>query len=532
MVRVRTNGGKGSVHSKTLRRFLKPDGRISEGSAADPQLARHLLKHESTMTSKTLILLAALALPTTSQASTAYGSLNNFDVVNDTGGKCYGFEIELEDIRSVDVTYTYDYNHYGTPRITEDNSIAGHPRVSVRYESKKNPDGSWASFTNPQDPLNPLAPTDGHAFTNPSLNLGGEHFGMGYYGSPSVVRYHWLVEDVNSPGTLIHGPAVQVATPQFTYVAPANPGQPPVIRAVIVPQREEQENEARFGVPVWVKILKTIQPSGRKVRLEDLVTDDPQKEGDKDWAGDEAPETEIEWMVFQKHPAGEEEGEDIQGDDALKDGNEIVTRRYEFYVYNGPINPKDGEAKCSKPERCPDSVGAYIGAQMAGFGADMGLGLIQNLQSGAVNEPYVERSVAAGGKTPYTVRTKLGTLPPGMTLDPVTGVLAGTPTEAGQFALTLEVIDAAGTTKSQAYQLTIEAEKPLSAELSISLENAELVLWLRGTPNSSWQLQMAADPAGPWENVEQVVALPAAGALEFRGTFAAPAAYYRAIHVE
>jgi methionine synthase I (cobalamin-dependent) len=31
--------------------------------------------------------------------------------------------------------------------------------VFVRYESKKNPDGSFASFTNPQDPANPLAPT-------------------------------------------------------------------------------------------------------------------------------------------------------------------------------------------------------------------------------------------------------------------------------------------------------------------------------------------------------------------------------------
>ena len=56
------------------------------------------------------------------RASIAYGSINNFDTVNDTSNVCHGFEIELDDIRSADITYTYDYNHYGTPRITEDNT--------------------------------------------------------------------------------------------------------------------------------------------------------------------------------------------------------------------------------------------------------------------------------------------------------------------------------------------------------------------------------------------------------------------------
>ena len=94
---------------------------------------------------KKLVLAIAGALlvwATSAQASVAYGSLNNFDTVNDTGHECHGFEIEIEDVHSRDITYTYDYNHYGAPRITEDLSNPLHSVVRIRYEAKKNPDGS------------------------------------------------------------------------------------------------------------------------------------------------------------------------------------------------------------------------------------------------------------------------------------------------------------------------------------------------------------------------------------------------------
>ena len=102
-------------------------------------------------------------------ASTAYGDLNNFDAVNDTGQECHGFEIEIEDIRSTDITYTYDWNHYGAPKIREDNST-GRPRVFIRYESAKNSDGTWAAYT--RVPAAPLTPTDGHSCTNTAVNDG------------------------------------------------------------------------------------------------------------------------------------------------------------------------------------------------------------------------------------------------------------------------------------------------------------------------------------------------------------------------
>lgn len=77
-----------------------------------------------------LLLLAA----THAQGSIAYGTINNFDTVNDTSNVCHGFEIELDDCRSQDITYCYSYNHYGTPQIREDTlTVPGHTNCFVRY---------------------------------------------------------------------------------------------------------------------------------------------------------------------------------------------------------------------------------------------------------------------------------------------------------------------------------------------------------------------------------------------------------------
>lgn len=414
-----------------------------------------------------MVLMAACASLLSPQvqtrASTAYGDLNNFDVINDTGDRCYGFEIELDDVRSTDVTYTFDWNHFGVPRITEDLSDPLHPRVFVRYQSVRNSDGTFASFTNPQDPANPIAPTDGHSCVDVSVNRGCEHFGVGYYGSPSRVIYRWLVQDPLSPGTLMGGPLVNVATPQFVYYPavppPVLPGDPPAAPAqvvvVIEPPEPVEAGPDQFGVPVWVKVLKTVQPGGRKVELADLMSDDQEREDDEHWAGQEQPETEIEWMVFQKRPASNPGGDEIVGADDLPEGDETVVRRYEFYVYNGPTNPEDGEAQCDNPDSCPDAVGAYIGAQMAGFNVEAPFGLIDHLQSGEVGVPYVDRSMVVGGNSPYHVVLGSGAIPDGLVVDEATGVISGVPERAGIFLFELQASDADGVTASKSYTVTV-----------------------------------------------------------------------------
>ena len=424
-------------------------------------------------------LLAAIAIALLggaqgASASVAYGSLNNFDTVNDTGHECHGFEIEIEDVHSRDITYTYDWNHYGAPRIWEDNSDPVHSRVYIRYEAKKNPDGSWSAYT--AIPAGPVNPTDGHQFTDPSVNFGGEHFGVGFYGAPGNIRYFWLVDD--GAGNLVRNGEVLISTPVFAYYPPVN-NQPAQVNAVIAVPEPVEIPAKEFGEPMWVKVTKTQTHNNNKVELGDLVSDDPDDDDDRNWKNGEPDEVEIEWQLLQtefNQPDGGENGLLENEPQELPDGDEVITIRYDFFKYAGPLDEESGEAKASKvgaDDLHGDGikeingvdvdlstivvVGDYVGAQMAGFDPAGQIGLIEHLQDGAVNEPYVERAVVIGGTAPI-VTTVTGALPDGMFLDTISGVLSGTPTQGGSFAFTVHSVDAAGGDVTADYTLIIVGE--------------------------------------------------------------------------
>ena len=85
------------------------------------------------------IALAFLSWAAPARAGAFFGALSNFDAVNDTGSTCNGFEIELDDIHSQDVTYTFQAQRYGVPKISEDtfvdSSNVSHARTFVRWMS-------------------------------------------------------------------------------------------------------------------------------------------------------------------------------------------------------------------------------------------------------------------------------------------------------------------------------------------------------------------------------------------------------------
>ena len=63
--------------------------------------------------------------------------------------------------------------------------------------------------------------------------------------------------------------------------------------------------------------------------------------------------------------------------------------------------------------------------------------------NGQVGVAYSSSLVATGGTPPYTYSISAGSLPSGLTLNPSTGAITGTPTAAGSFSYTAKVVDAA-----------------------------------------------------------------------------------------
>jgi len=396
-----------------------------------------------------LALCACASSGSIARASIAYGTINNFDTVNDTGQICYGFEIELDDVHSRDVTYCYSYNHYGTPNIREDTiSVPGHTNVFVRYAAIRT-NGVWSGYT--AIPTGPIAPTLGHQFTNPSLNFGGEHFGVGYYGSPTAIKYNWLVDD--GSGNLVHGPAVLVSTPVFTYYPPVA-GVPAQVQAQVEPPQVEVQPVEGFGPASWVKSIKTAVHTNKVIQLRELVSDDPAYPDDKTWRNGEASEVESEFDLLQQEFGGSHHGSGsgavlavTNAPEALQVGDEIVTRRYEFYAYVGPADPISHQALAKKVG--PDGihginqysntvvVGDYLGAQMSGYDHELSIGLIEHVADGMLNTAYPTRTLVVAG-VPFTA-TMSGALPAGMTFDASAGTLSGTPTESGIFTFKVRV---------------------------------------------------------------------------------------------
>ncbi|MCE5325015.1 MAG: PEP-CTERM sorting domain-containing protein [Planctomycetaceae bacterium] len=286
-----------------------------------------------------IVLLVSFSTP--ALATVMYGALSNFDAINDTGVTTHGFEIELEGCAASDVSYTFGspYNRYGDPIV-----ISTGTGVIVRYASSyDNVTQTWSAGTD----TGTLPDTGGHSLFNGSYpgypgTVPGDHFGISLNVNPTNTIYRWLVDGGN--GTLTpFGTNVKIPAPVLTLVPPANPGLPQVVQAVLpAPANENDPDHPLFGEAIWAKVTIITVQNPEPVRLEDLVLGNP--------AVPET-ETEIEWQLLQAGNAGF----DARGDDVIVgDGNESVTRRYEFYKYLGDLSDRSlydeyGEALIEDP---------------------------------------------------------------------------------------------------------------------------------------------------------------------------------------
>ncbi len=78
-----------------------------------------------------------------------------------------------------------------------------------------------------------------------------------------------------------------------------------------------------------------------------------------------------------------------------------------------------------------------------------------------VGAAYSTTVSASGGTAPYTFTVTVGALPAGLTLNPTTGVLSGTPTAGGTFNFTIRAVDSSATpgpfNTNRPYSLTVAA---------------------------------------------------------------------------
>ncbi len=298
-----------------------------------------------------LMIAAALALvsfSTPALATTLYGTLSNFDIINDTGQTAHGFEIELDGCLPSNVFSTFGdpYNRYGTPTITTDGA-----NTFVRYESAYS-NGAWAVGT----ASGTYAPTGGHSLYFPQYggspdypNVPGDHFGVALNVTPTNTVYHWLLDGGN--GTLVQaGTNVMVPAPVLSVVPPVNPGNQAGLQAMV--PAPEPEVGQQLSDAIWVKAFTTVVENPDPVELNQLVLGNAVVPPES--------ETEIEWQLLQTDPNNPDRGEKLDEAD-VGNANESVTRRYEFYKYTGAYDPENHEALNETYD--PAYVGDYLGNQ-------------------------------------------------------------------------------------------------------------------------------------------------------------------------
>ena len=313
------------------------------------------------MKTTTLLLGAALALVSFSpaRAVTMYGALSNFDAINDTGSTAHGFEIELDGCSPSDVSYFFGgiYNRYGDPTIIPSPTGGAIVHYASSYDSAAQ---TWAAGTDSGS----LADTGGHSLFNGSYpgypgTVPGDHFGVGLNVNPTNTTYYWLLDGGN--GALARaGTSVKIPAPVLTLVQPVDPAQPHVVQAAVqAPPNENDPAHPLFGEAIWAKVYTIEVQNPEPVQLDDLVLGNA--------AVSPETETEIEWQLLQDGNAGfEARGDNVN----LGDGNESVTRRYEFYQYKGELSDRllydeYGEALIENPTT-PEAMAANNGTGVVG----------------------------------------------------------------------------------------------------------------------------------------------------------------------
>src|SRR5947209_16085661 len=91
------------------------------------------------------------------------------------------------------------------------------------------------------------------------------------------------------------------------------------------------------------------------------------------------------------------------------------------------------------------------------------------------------------GRAPYVWSISSGGLPTGVSLDPSSGTLGGTPTNSGSFPFTVQVTDSVGRIATKQFSMTVAAILAISSAPSLP----------QGTAGASYAQTLAASGGSP-----------------------------------
>ncbi len=123
-----------------------------------------------------------------------------------------------------------------------------------------------------------------------------------------------------------------------------------------------------------------------------------------------------------------------------------------------------------------------------------------SLPNGVVGAPYSATLTGSGGAAPYTWSIVSGQLPPGLTLDPNSGVISGSPKLAGAFTVRVDLTDANSTKAEANLAITISAALSITTASVLATGSAgapytQSFAATGGAPPYVWTLSGAL-PAG------------------------------------
>lgn len=413
-----------------------------------------------------LLIYAVIVVPA---SASVYGSLANFDVVNDTGETAHGFEIDIEGITPSDITSLFGdasrwpgMERYGSPVVST--TPTG---VKIVYEATYS-GGKWSAGT-PSGTL-PVSPSDScwtYGAPNYGPNYPCDHFGVSTTVNTPNVSYNWLVETV--PGSGILTPiAATVPNPVWTVGVPVVvnniPQAPPVNVVIVAPQPLGYE----FGEPRWVKVTAT--GISQDIAVEDLVAENAVIKKAQ-------TQVQMEWQLLQVDSGSPGSGQiDLTGV-ALDPGAAGVVYRFEFYKYTGQRDPATNEALVGPNGDTPGAIGpspgdlgAFIVAQNAGINFDgkvvaappipIAPTLNATITGAQYGLAYSQVINAVPGNVGDTLTFAVTGLPSGLTLTGNT--ISGTPAAIGTFPLVITVTDTVNGTSTSGSTSMVVSDSPMS----------------------------------------------------------------------